>query len=66
MAASREAARTASRQASRLVKEKIAQSGVDLLKKEFDVDVRLDMDQDQLLKEIKELQRHHHPQLPPR
>ncbi|MHB8158902.1 MAG: phosphoglycerate dehydrogenase [Thermoleophilia bacterium] len=36
-----------------LVKEKIAQSGVDLLKKEFDVDVRLDMDQAQLKKEIK-------------
>jgi len=35
-----------------LVKEKIAQSGVDLLKKEFDVDVRTDMDQAQLKKEI--------------
>lgn len=35
-----------------LVKEKIAASGVDLLKKEFDVDVRLDMDQEQLKKEI--------------
>ncbi|RJQ44007.1 MAG: phosphoglycerate dehydrogenase [Gaiellales bacterium] len=36
-----------------LVKEKIAESGVDLLRKEFDVDVRLDMDQEQLKKEIK-------------
>ncbi|MHB0915652.1 MAG: phosphoglycerate dehydrogenase [Thermoleophilia bacterium] len=36
-----------------LVKEKIADSGVDLLKKEFDVDVRLDMDQEQLKKEIR-------------
>ncbi|MDO8735784.1 MAG: phosphoglycerate dehydrogenase [Thermoleophilia bacterium] len=36
-----------------LVKEKIAQSGIDLLKKEFSVDVRLDMDQAQLKKEIK-------------
>jgi len=35
-----------------LVKEKIAQSGIDLLKKEFDVDVRFDMDQEQLLREI--------------
>ncbi|MEK7816878.1 MAG: phosphoglycerate dehydrogenase [Actinomycetota bacterium] len=35
-----------------LVKEKIAQSGVDLLKKEFDVDVLLDMGQDELKKEI--------------
>ncbi|MHB9111277.1 MAG: phosphoglycerate dehydrogenase [Thermoleophilia bacterium] len=35
-----------------LVKEKIAQSGIDLLKKEFDVDVRLGMDQAQLKKEI--------------
>ncbi|MHB1390676.1 MAG: phosphoglycerate dehydrogenase [Thermoleophilia bacterium] len=35
-----------------LVKEKIADSGVNLLKKEFDVDVRLDMDQAQLKKEI--------------
>lgn len=35
-----------------LVKEKIAQSGIDLLKKEFTVDVRLDMDQAQLKKEI--------------
>lgn len=35
-----------------LVKEKIAQSGVDLLKKEFDVDVRTDMDQAGLKKEI--------------
>jgi len=36
-----------------LVKEKIAQSGIDLLKKEFIVDVKLDMDQAQLKKEIK-------------
>lgn len=35
-----------------LVKEKIAKSGVDLLKKEFSVDVKLDMDQKQLKKEI--------------
>ena len=35
-----------------LVKEKIADSGVKLLKKEFDVDLRLDMDQEQLKKEI--------------
>lgn len=36
-----------------LVKEKIAQSGIDLLKKEFDVDVRLDISQEQLKDEIK-------------
>jgi D-3-phosphoglycerate dehydrogenase len=36
-----------------LVKEKIAESGIDLLRKEFDVDVRIDMDQGQLKKEIK-------------
>ena len=35
-----------------LVKEKIARSGIDLLEKEFDVDVRYDLDQEQLLKEI--------------
>ncbi|MBE3074446.1 MAG: hypothetical protein IMZ75_05800, partial [Actinobacteria bacterium] len=35
-----------------LVKEKIADSGINLLKKEFNVDVRLDMDQAQLKKEI--------------
>ncbi|MBE0428908.1 MAG: phosphoglycerate dehydrogenase [Thermoleophilia bacterium] len=35
-----------------LIKEKIAQSGIDLLKKEFEVDVRLDMNQSQLKKEI--------------
>ena len=35
-----------------LVKEKIAQSGIDLLKKEFRVDVKTDMDQAQLKKEI--------------
>ncbi len=35
-----------------LVKEKIAESGIDLLRKEFSVDVKLDMDQERLLKEI--------------
>ncbi len=35
-----------------LVKEKIARSGIDLLKKEFSVDVKLEMDQKQLKKEI--------------
>ncbi len=35
-----------------LVKEKIAQSGIDLLRQEFDVDVRLDITQDQLAGEI--------------
>ncbi len=35
-----------------LVKEKIAKSGIDLLKKEFDVDTAFDMDQKQLKKEI--------------
>ncbi|GBE57635.1 D-3-phosphoglycerate dehydrogenase [bacterium BMS3Abin01] len=35
-----------------LIKEKIARSGIDLLKKEFSVDVKLDMDQKQLKKEI--------------
>jgi len=47
------AKKTAAAKPRVLVKEKIAQSGVDLLKKEFDVDVRLDMDQAQLKKEIK-------------
>ncbi len=36
-----------------LVKEKIAQSGINLLKKEFDVDVRLDIEQDELKDAIK-------------
>jgi len=35
-----------------LVKEKIAQSGIDLLKEEFDVDVRLEMGADELKEEI--------------
>ena len=35
-----------------LVKEKIAQSGIDLLKEDFDVDVCLEMDADELKKEI--------------
>ncbi len=35
-----------------LVKEKIAKSGIDRLKKEFKVDVKLDMDQKQLKQEI--------------
>lgn len=36
-----------------LVKEKIADSGIDLLKESFDVDVQTDMGQDQLAEEIK-------------
>lgn len=35
-----------------LVKEKIAQSGIDLLKKEFTVDVKTNMDQEQLARDI--------------
>ncbi|MCL4472995.1 MAG: phosphoglycerate dehydrogenase [Actinobacteria bacterium] len=46
------AAASASKKPRVLVKEKIADSGVDLLKKEFSVDVKLDMDQEQLLREI--------------
>ncbi len=37
-----------------LVKEKIADSGIELLRREFDVDVRLDIAQDQLAGEIKD------------